>query len=260
MSRNVLVLWRYEEAREVEDRKCSRSQGGHMRGVEIGDVLYVCTTKDDELFLLGTIQVRRVRPFRRERKPASGREYEASGRASRPIRIIPLGATKWKLRFVDLRKPNNPPTRLSRKSRLAFQVRAHRFLTPGSAQLLTARLKSDDSHAHSRKEVFSREGRRLETSGSRRERDRRVRDNALQKYGRVCMVCRQDLGKKYKMSKARNCVEIHHLHALADRGDRSRRTRIEDVIVVCPNCHRALHRYKDPAAWRRFQRDCGFKT
>ena len=32
---------------------------------------------------------------------------------------------------------------------------------------------------------------------------------------------------------------------------------VNDVIVVCPNCHRALHQFKDPSNWKAFRRTSG---
>jgi 5-methylcytosine-specific restriction protein A len=42
-----------------------------------------------------------------------------------------------------------------------------------------------------------------------------------------------ELGKGY--------IEVHHLNPLSDR-DTERTTTVEEVAVVCANCHRVLHR------------------
>jgi predicted HNH restriction endonuclease len=55
------------------------------------------------------------------------------------------------------------------------------------------------------------------------------------------------------------CVEVHHLRPLATSDRRGTKTTVDDLLVVCPNCHRALHRSKDPGNWRTFQRKCELK-
>ncbi|OFV94424.1 MAG: hypothetical protein A3H28_09780 [Acidobacteria bacterium RIFCSPLOWO2_02_FULL_61_28] len=105
-------------------------------------------------------------------------------------------------------------------------------------------------------ELFKEEGRQMEQSLSRRERDPRVRDAALVKYGRACMVCGLDPAVKYG-DFAQDCVEVHHLDPLGARSGQGKQTTLDDVIVVCPTCHRALHRYSDPSAWKRFKKECG---
>ncbi len=78
-----------------------------------------------------------------------------------------------------------------------------------------------------------------------RKRNPLLRRQAVAKYGYRCQVCGfsfeefyGELGKGY--------IEVHHLIPLSDReGEAS--TRVEDVAVVCANCHRILHRKgKDP--------------
>jgi predicted HNH restriction endonuclease len=37
-------------------------------------------------------------------------------------------------------------------------------------------------------------------------------------------------------------------------------TSLDDVLVICPNCHSALHKYKNPSNWKSFQRACGLSS
>ena len=90
---------------------------------------------------------------------------------------------------------------------------------------------------------------------SRRERDHRVRPLALAKRGNICEICGFDFTAVYG-DFAANCVEVHHVHALADTEDSGVFTSLDDVIIACPNCHRALHRYSNPKDWKGFKASC----
>jgi 5-methylcytosine-specific restriction endonuclease McrA len=248
--RDVLVLWRWPEANQVEGRRMDSSVGGQMRAIRAGDRLFVCATHLDDLFLLGIMRVSRIRRVR-------GHPYgshRAQGRnLSGPFKIIALRRDL----LTRLRFASTGSDRLALSRPLAHQVRAHRFLAPESARLLQQllrRSRRDEGRQTRRlRNVFRSEGRLMAKSLSVRERDPRVRRGALLRYGRRCMVCEFDFSRKYGNNRYAECVEVHHLHVLATQ-DRARPTKLTDVIVVCPNCHRALHRSNDPADWKSLRR------
>lgn len=70
-----------------------------------------------------------------------------------------------------------------------------------------------------------------------RKRDARLREECLKKNGKVCSICGLDPVKLYGAG-FENIIEVHHLHPIAC-GERE--TTIDNLIPVCPNCHRALH-------------------
>jgi 5-methylcytosine-specific restriction protein A len=39
------------------------------------------------------------------------------------------------------------------------------------------------------------------------------------------------------------CLEVHHVNPFAER-DNIKVTKIEELILICPNCHRAIHSVK----------------
>jgi hypothetical protein len=250
--RNILVLWRWSAAENCDGWEITSSVGGQMRHVQRGDTLFVVATRDSELFLLGALQVDKVgRELRKEAREEYGK-YKAAGRSlSGPFRIIPLGRQKWKLRFGS-----STSTRLSRRKKISDQVRAHRFLTPESAGMLGQLLKLRRHRQPAIVASLRKEGAAVATALAKRERDPRVRRDALARFGRLCMICGLDFEERYGWF-ARDCVEVHHLDPIGTRRKRGSLTGSDTVIVACPNCHRALHRYKDPTAWRRFRSDCG---
>jgi 5-methylcytosine-specific restriction protein A len=78
-----------------------------------------------------------------------------------------------------------------------------------------------------------------------RERNRdlvwRAKQKALDEHGRLaCAACAFDFAAVYG-EIGRDFIECHHLRALADlvAGEA---TQLSDVALVCPNCHRMIHR------------------
>ena len=245
---NVLVLWRWQDAEDAKGYRCSGSVGGQMKHRKKGDRLFICATRDNELFLLGAMTVQGVRRERSKEAAESFGSHRADGRCiSGPFQIIPLGSTKWKLRFVS------ESDRLSKRFKIASQVQAHRMLSQESAKLLLRTLKTGQHRQAKAAEAFQREGRLMQKMLTVRERNSKVRRNAIAKYGRICMICGFDFAAVYG-DWARDCIEVHHLHLVAESPEQGRKLGLTEVIVVCPNCHRALHRCQDPSQWKRLKR------
>lgn len=81
------------------------------------------------------------------------------------------------------------------------------------------------------------EGRAFSTFVSKSERSRAIRKDALAHYGEQCMTC------SFTHVTLRQ-LEIHHLNPLADNGPTH--TRLEDVAVLCRNCHGLAHSENPP--------------
>jgi|SRR5699024_1860670 len=78
----------------------------------------------------------------------------------------------------------------------------------------------------------------------RRERDPKLREAKLKLVraeGRpiACEVCTFDFGKTYG-DRGRGYIEIHHVTPLHVSG--VVQTRLEDLVLLCSNCHRMIHR------------------
>ena len=88
------------------------------------------------------------------------------------------------------------------------------------------------------------EGRLLTRMHRIRERNRelvkRKRDAVLRETGRLaCEVCDFDFNARYG-EHGRGFIEVHHLlplHALSPGS----RTRLQDLAILCANCHRMVH-------------------
>lgn len=80
------------------------------------------------------------------------------------------------------------------------------------------------------------EGTRQEIVYSRAERDPRLRRAALRRYGLVCMACGL-------LPKVTIQLDVHHKDPIAE-GERE--TTLNDVLVLCANCHRLAHSESPP--------------
>ena len=88
------------------------------------------------------------------------------------------------------------------------------------------------------------EGRILTRLHRVRERDKRLVAEAKRRARKVrgtlsCEACGFDFGKTY--GSALEClVEVHHTKPVHTLGE-GQTTRIEDLAILCANCHRVVH-------------------
>jgi 5-methylcytosine-specific restriction protein A len=79
------------------------------------------------------------------------------------------------------------------------------------------------------------------------ERDPRLRAEALRFHGYSCAVCAFNFEKVYG-EWGHGFAEVHHRVPLGKKGIAERETNVvTDLIVLCANCHRMVHRKKDRA-------------
>jgi len=79
------------------------------------------------------------------------------------------------------------------------------------------------------------------------ERDPGVAKEAVRRHvrdsGPVCKLCVLDFSLRYQMGEGEHCLEAHHKLPLSLRLEASR-TNLEDFLVVCPSCHRVIHKVR----------------
>jgi 5-methylcytosine-specific restriction protein A len=115
------------------------------------------------------------------------------------------------------------------------------FLIDSSYALSVRRRSITDARSRSRYEPANsefNEGAVRELAAELRVRDPRLKVAAIEQYGLSCMVCGFTFGDVYG-SLGEGYIELHHLKCLSE-GKRS--SKVDDVAVVCANCHRMLHR------------------
>jgi len=170
--------------------------------------------------------------------------------------------------FKDFRNPNGVGLKLSnflsiddtypgkgmqRGAKLDKEVFDEFFGKPDELRVLASRIKNlaeNEEVASKMPEVededFSaKEGKLLFKYHRYRERDsklaKRKKDRVLNIKGKLeCEVCEFDFASEYG-DLGNGFIECHHRVPLSEL-DQERETRLDDLALVCANCHRMLHR------------------
>lgn len=87
------------------------------------------------------------------------------------------------------------------------------------------------------------EGKRIAYDGSRYERSVKNRNAAIRIHGTTCMICGFDFAKTYGLL-GEGYTEVHHIRPLSDLQQEVEIDPEKDLICICANCHRMLHRTK----------------
>lgn len=77
------------------------------------------------------------------------------------------------------------------------------------------------------------------------ERNPRLRAEALRIHGTKCAVCGFDFSKTYG-TVGEGYIEVHHKNPVASYEGEVSVNPETDLVPVCANCHRMIHRRKDP--------------
>lgn len=85
------------------------------------------------------------------------------------------------------------------------------------------------------------EGKLKETRLLQRIRSAENRRKAIEHHGVECAVCGFDFEKAYG-ELGKGFIEIHHLHPLGESDAEVLVNPETDLIPLCPNCHRMIHR------------------
>ena len=125
------------------------------------------------------------------------------------------------------------------KSRLLNYIAACASTDAPSPDRRSARVEPDDGHS-------TVEGRQMLVTHVERERDPSLVKQAKRRFrrkhgGLFCEVCGFDFQLKYG-SLGKGFIEAHHVTPLA-AGPRN--TGLDDLMMLCPNCHRMVHRQMD---------------
>lgn len=89
------------------------------------------------------------------------------------------------------------------------------------------------------------EGERQKRETNFFKRNPKLRHEAIRRHGSICIACQFNFEKRYGEA-GKGYIEIHHLNPFAERSDaisgKPIRTKAEDVVPLCANCHRVVHR------------------
>jgi hypothetical protein len=257
------TYWLPQQVRDNQGALLDHAADNNFRDVAPGDTVWVVTVRQGELFLVGRIPVARVLDQADAEELLGGPLWEADfhiycpKKRAEPAGLVPVGKETWKLSFVSDTSPSLNP----KAGKLdAQQVRRVRRLTPASAAILSRVWASReavgvDSMPPRERDglpdvddgvvVSGREGKKRWYRHLRRERDRSL---AARKKRKVkadtgslrCESCHFDFEQVFGPSLEGFC-EVHHRNPLSS-DDTERETRLDDLAVLCANCHRAIHR------------------
>jgi hypothetical protein len=273
--------WRPDVNAEYEPTRSSLSDTFRKHGVSVGDVAYIVSLIDGQLFLGGRITVSRIVSRARAvrilghsnlwRAKECIIDDEGGSIFNLHRRLAP--ALTRQLHFLS---PKHGPIGLRFVSNTNLDVqtaRGVRELTPESAALLERIIAITDRLPRSEKvitvtEEMLRNGgvearqpengipeetptRSTHVEGNvqkalvnRYERAPLARQECAQHYGTTCTLCGFDFVAKYgKIMEG--FIHVHHLMPLSDVGKDYKVDAIRDLRPVCPNCHAVLH-HRDP--------------
>ena len=97
--------------------------------------------------------------------------------------------------------------------------------------------------------VTDSEGKYRYVLHKRRERSSTLRKSKVKHFLTTndfihCELCRVNLNEKYPSSLSEGYIEVHHIKPISTLAEHTP-THIDDLILLCPNCHRMVHRTKD---------------
>jgi 5-methylcytosine-specific restriction protein A len=91
---------------------------------------------------------------------------------------------------------------------------------------------------------------------TRWERNREARRQCIAHFGPICQACKFSFAKRYGALGAA-FIEVHHTTVYAARQERRQVDPLVDLVPVCSNCHRMLHRRDPPLGIRALKRHLG---
>ncbi len=122
------------------------------------------------------------------------------------------------------------------------------FLLPGLQARRIRELWKDEDLTQEPAKGGSMEGAILEKIHRFRERDRALvataKSQFLKKHGALfCTVCSFSFHRTYG-TLGIDFIEAHHTKPISKRAG-AEETKVEDLVMVCANCHRMIHRDRD---------------
>jgi len=182
--------------------------------------------------------------------------------------------TQWHDRWQDAGIPRSVAPRYQRRLSQILNVKAEfprRLTAPvealskgfgriasiisSTASVLWPNISRKERHerADQQPSMQAMEGTLTEVRMTRRGRSRRLRDAAFRRADGECGVCERNFARLMS-GRGSRVLQVHHLKQLA-ASDTPRITEVDDLVVVCANCHLLIHsdpkRALTPAELRR---------
>lgn len=88
------------------------------------------------------------------------------------------------------------------------------------------------------------EGAKIKYFSTKYERSMKNRMEAINIHGTKCMVCGFNFEAVYG-ELGKGFIEVHHINPLSDLEEEVCINPLDDLVCLCSNCHRMIHRKKD---------------
>ncbi len=111
-------------------------------------------------------------------------------------------------------------------------------------EIYETQCKNDIEFENSSIFTVAREGKRKIVYTTQYERNPTLRKRAIQIHGTSCMACGFNFFEFYGQ-RGKNYIEVHHVIPLSEFKKEILVNPATDMIVVCANCHRMIHREKN---------------
>jgi predicted HNH restriction endonuclease len=111
-------------------------------------------------------------------------------------------------------------------------------------QLLSQTVKNDIDAEQAQEDFYYKDGKVIEYHGTRYERNPVNRARAIEIHGTICKACGFDFEKVYG-ERGRGFIEVHHINPLFSIDKETEINPEADLVPVCSNCHRMIHRKKN---------------
>lgn len=138
-------------------------------------------------------------------------------------------------------KPDRQGTELWEKeiiTSLEVLIKEERF------QILSQTVKNDIDAEESQEDFYYKDGKVIEYFGTRYERNPINRARAIEIHGTSCKACGFNFENAYG-ELGKDFIEVHHVMPLHLTGEEIEINPKTDLVPVCSNCHRIIHRKKN---------------
>lgn len=113
-----------------------------------------------------------------------------------------------------------------------------------SSQVLGGIVSDDIDSEKAEDDSYYKDGAVKVYYGKRYERNPENRKKAIEIHGLSCAVCHFNYEKVYG-ERGKDFIEVHHVKPLSSIGEEVSIDPKEDLVPVCSNCHRMIHRRKN---------------
>ena len=125
------------------------------------------------------------------------------------------------------------------------EAAAEQLMMNPSQPLMSERQCKEDIEEETKTDyVVQKEGSVRLVYTTRYERNPKLRAQAVRYHGTSCMACGFNFHEKYG-ERGKQYIEVHHIKPLAESKEEMEVDPKTDLIVVCSNCHRMIHRKKN---------------